>query len=121
MLGAFKKAVGLSLAALTVSTFALATPAIAAGGTWHGGGHWRGSGGHWHGGGVGLGLGLVAGAVAGAALAAPYYYNGCDPYYGCGYGPASGYAPRYYGYEYAPTYGYGYQGGNSGGANFPQP
>jgi hypothetical protein len=123
MIGSFRKTAAASLAALAISAVALATPASAFGGsTWHGGhaGGWHGG---WHGGwggaAVGAGVGLAAGALAGAALATPYYYGGCDPYYGCGYGsgPAYGYAPSY---GYAPAYGYGPQGGNSGGANFPQ-
>lgn len=117
----FKTAATSLAAVLTLSAVALTTPAFAAGGAWHGGsgahGSWHGGG--WRGGdrgGLGwAGVGLAAGALAGAALATPYYYGGspgyCDPYYGCGGdGPDNGYES-----------GYGYsQGGNSGGANFPQ-
>jgi hypothetical protein len=111
MITSLKRTAVVSLAVLTLSAGALATPSFAAGpwhgggggwhgggGGWHGGGGWRG-GGHWHGGGGwgGVGLGLAAGALAGAALAAPYYYDGDPGYPGYpGYGYGYGYAPGYY-------------------------
>ena len=91
-----------------------ATPASAAmwrgGGGFHGGGMWHGGGGFrggWRGGygGWGWGAPFAFGALAGAALAGPYYYGGCNPYYsygyGCGYYGPYGYGP----YGYGP-YGY---------------
>jgi len=55
---------------------------------------------------VGPAVGFAAGVAVGAAAAnAGAYYNGCNPYYGCG---PYAYGPGYDAYAYSPGYGYGY-------------
>ena len=109
----FKKAIAVSLAALTLSATTIA-PAFARGG-FHGGYGYRGGG--YHGGyggyrgygrrnfGPGLAAGVIGGLAFGALAAGAYGYG--NGYYGGGYGYSGCYLQRravygYYG-EYAGT------------------
>jgi len=57
---------------------------------------------------IGPAVGFAAGVAVGAAAAnAHAYYNGCDPYYGCGPRGYSGYDAYAYSPGYAPPTYYG--------------